>query len=619
MELPVRAPVSGDRRMFYTIETKNLSYTYQSPYDEFTWLLCCRSPKISPRFIIKNVNVEARPGEITAIAGPSGAGKTTLLEILAGKTPPRKVSGQVLVNGHPINAETFRRLSGYVTQDDALFPLLTVEETLTYSALLRLPDGKSVAYQRVKLLMKELGLDHIAGSRVGEGSIHGISGGERRRLSIGVELVHDPTILLIDEPTSGLDSASALHIVSLLRLMVVNQGKTIILTIHQPGFRILELFDRLVLLSNGRVLHDGSLQLLEERLKYAGHHIPSHVNVLEFAIEITNSMDIRISEAYNAHFISDNGTEIEGRQQNADNGPKFSSSISISKTCPSYTNSHFQEVLILGERFSKNIFRTKELFATRVLQAVLVGSILGTVYMNVSDDHGKVSLQTRLGFFAFSLSFLLSSTTEGLPIFLQERRIFMRETLRGAYRVSSYVIANTVVFFPFLLLVGLLYSTPAYWLVGLRRDIDGFLYFALVVWMVVLMSNSFTACCSALVPNFIMGTSVIAGLMGSFFLFSGYFIAQDNIPNYWIFMHYLSLFKYPFESLMINEYGGKGGSKCLENIGGQCVLLGHEYLRQQGLKQSQRWSNLAVMLGFIFGYRVLCFFILWYRSYRTRK
>lgn len=599
----MKAPVSGDRRISYTIETKNLSCTYQSPYDEFSWLFYCRSPKISPRFIIKNVNFEAKPGEITAIAGPSGAGKTTLLEVLAGKIPPRKVSGQVLVNGHPIHAESFRRLSGHVTQDDALFPLLTVEETLTYSALLRLPDGKRVACQRVKLLMKELGLDHIAGSRVGEGSIHGISGGERRRLSIGVELIHDPIVLLIDEPTSGLDSASALHIVSLLRLMVVNQCKTIILTIHQPGFRILELLDRLVLLSSGRVLHDGSLQLLEERLKYAGHHIPSHINVLEFAIEITNSIDIQISEADNS----------------ADNASRFSSSISIEKTCPSYTNSRFQEVLILGERFSKNIFRTKELFATRVLQALLVGSILGTVYMKVGDDQGKVSLQTRLGFFAFSLSFLLSSTTEGLPIFLQERRIFMRETLRGAYRVSSYVLANTIVFFPFLLMVGLLYSTPAYWLVGLRRDIDGFVYFALVVWMVVLMSNSFTACCSALVPNFIMGTSIIAGLMGSFFLFSGYFIAQENIPRYWIFMHYLSLFKYPFESLMINEYGGKGGSKCLENVVGECVLYGNEYLRQQGLKQSQKWSNLAVMLGFIFGYRVLCFSILWYKSYNTRK
>ncbi|KAK9269681.1 hypothetical protein L1049_001459 [Liquidambar formosana] len=107
--------------------------------------------------------------------------------------------------------------------------------------------------------MKELGLDHVAGSRIGEGSNCGISGGERRRVSIGVDLVHDPAVVLIDEPTSGLDSASALHVVSLLKSMALNQGKTIVFTIHQPGFRILELFDRVVLLSNGFVLHNGSI------------------------------------------------------------------------------------------------------------------------------------------------------------------------------------------------------------------------------------------------------------------------------------------------------------------------------------------------------------------------
>lgn len=157
-------PVSGEdrRKITYTIETKKLSCTYQAQYNWFFWR---RRPRASPKFIIKNVNFEARPGEITAIAGPSGAGKTTLLEILAGKVRAAEVSGEVLVNGRPINVESFHRLSGYVTQDDALFPLLSVEETLLYSALLRLPHGKSAAYQRVKVLMKELGLDHIAASR----------------------------------------------------------------------------------------------------------------------------------------------------------------------------------------------------------------------------------------------------------------------------------------------------------------------------------------------------------------------------------------------------------------------------------------------------------------------
>ncbi|KAL5716049.1 ABC transporter G member 10 [Ranunculus cassubicifolius] len=598
-------PVKNPRKPPYRIETKKLSYKL-SP--KFQWV-CLGDATSTSNYILKDVDCEAKPGKITAIAGPSGAGKTTLLEILAGVVPQTMISGKVLVNGGPMNGKNFRRVSGYVTQDDALFPLLTVEETLLFSARLRLHGGTNEAIVRVKQLLKELGLEHIGGKRIGGGdSVRSISGGERRRVSIGVDLVHDPAILFIDEPTSGLDSASALHVVSLLKSMVVSQGKTIVLTIHQPGFRILELIDHFVLLSNGTVCHHGSLNFLEERLKDAGHCIPRHVNVLEFAIDaidclVRNDQISRDDNKEEEHFVRiPNTTDfIEEKRPFV------------------YPNSRCQEVLILGQRFCKNILRTKQLFAARMIQAALAGFVLGSIFMNINNDHGKVTLQTRLGFFAFTLTFLLSTTTEGLPIFLQERRILMRETSRGAYRVSSYVIANTFVFLPFLLTVALLYTIPVYWLVGLRRELDGFLFFSLVVWLVVLMSNSFVACFSALVPNFIMGTSLIAGFMGSFFLFSGYFISKKNIPIYWIFMHYLSLFKYPFECFMINEYGGKNGrSKCVGSENGFCLLYGDEFLRQQSLQDSQKWSNLGIMVGFVIGYRVLCFLILWYRCYRTR-
>ncbi|OVA09202.1 ABC transporter-like [Macleaya cordata] len=625
MELPIKTPVSGNRKTPYRIETKKLSYKLHRQFDEFNWVYCggltsTNTDNSSSRYILKDVNFEAKPGEITAIAGPSGAGKTTLIEVLAGMIPQSRVSGWVFVNDRPMDAKHFRRVSGYVTQDDALFPLLTVEETLLYSARLRLHGGLNEAVIRVRQLLKELGLDHVASSRIGR-----ISGGEKRRVSIGVDLVHDPAILLIDEPTSGLDSASALHVIALLKSMVVNQGKTTVLTIHQPGFRILELFDKIVLLSNGTVLHHGSLQVLEERLKVAGHCIPKHVNVLEFAIDATESLVLQTSTSPDDQlFLVDKDQENNEEEQGEHLMmiiPNSDSNYVEENKNLGYPNSRLEEVLILGQRFCNNIFRTKQLFMARMLQAVLAGFVLGTIFMDANNDsRQQVTLQTRVGFFAFTLTFLLSTTTEGLPIFLQERRILMRETSRGAYRVFSYVMANTLVFLPFLLTVAVLYTTPVYWLVGLRRDFDGFLYFSLVVWLVVLMSNSLVACFSALVPNFIMGTSLIAGLMGSFFLFSGYFISKKNIPRYWIFMHYLSLFKYPFECFMINEYGGeKGRKRCLVSIGEGCILYGDGFLRQQDVEESQKWSNLGVMLGFIFGYRVLCFLILWYRCYRTRN
>ncbi|GER53810.1 ABC transporter family protein [Striga asiatica] len=585
-------PVSNQCMTTYTIETKNLSYTHQNPrHHQFTRLFSSKTSSSSspPKYIIKNVTISALPGQLTAIAGPSGAGKTTLLELLAGKIPPGKFYGQILVNGSPINPSTFRRLSGHVSQDDTLFPHLTVEETFTYSALFRLPRRR--AHHRAHHVILDLGLDHVARSRIID-----LSGGERRRASIGVELVHDPRVLFVDEPTSGLDSSSALHVVSLLRSAAVAAGRTVVLTVHQPSSRILDLLDNLILVSNGLVVHHGPLDLLESRLRLVIP--PRHVNILEFAIEI----EIETKTLSSSHQRTT--TTIERR------GP-------VLAMCPTtktfYANSRLDEMLVLGDRFRKNIFRTRELFAARAVQAAVVGCALGTVYMNAREKNSET---TRLGFFAFTLSYLLTSSTEALPIFLRERKVLEREVSSGAYRVSSYVAANALVFAPFLLLVGLLYSAPVYWLVGLRREVDGFLYFAVVVWAVVMASNSFTACFSVLVPDFIVGSSVIAGLMGSFFLFSGYFVAREDMPRYWVLMHYLSLFRYPFESMLMNEYGGK---RCVEYVGEECVLYGEEYLREKGFREWEKWSHLGVMFGFAVGYRVICFLILWWRGCGARK
>lgn len=604
MEVPTKAEDSNGKKDGYSLMTKKLSYRLCRRFDETNWFSWGKARNST--CILKNVNCEAKPGEIMAIAGPSGAGKSTLLEILAGMIPPCRVSGHVLVNEQKMNTRHFRRVSGYVTQDEALFPFLTVRETLMYSARLRLRGGFQAATARVTALVKELGLEHVAEVRIGGEPRRGISGGEKRRVSIGVDLVHDPAVLLLDEPTSGLDSTSALHVAILLKSMALTQGKTIVLTIHQPGFRLLEQFDQILLLSNGTVLHYGSLHHLEQLLIIAGHSIPRLVNVLEFAIEVAETLDVdvvgsEIKDIEEYEFIRRIPDQGYARGHNT-----------------SYANFPFREVIILGQRFSNNIFRTKQLFLARMIEALLAGFVLGTVFKNATNVPRDLKLQTQTGFFAFSLAYLLSSTTEGLPIFLQERRILMRETLRGAYRISSYIIANKIVFLLFHLTVALLYSIPVYWLLGLRKETDGFLYFSLVVWMVLSMANSFVLCFSSIAPNFIVGKSLIAAVMGVFFLFSGYFISKEDIPWYWTFMHYLSLYRYPFECFMINEYGGeKGKQRCLARVKGQCYLYGDGFLMQLGLKESQKWSNLGVMLGFLLGYKFLCFLVLWYRSYRT--
>lgn len=224
--------------------------------------------------------------------------------------------------------------------------------------------------------MKDLGLEHVAHVRIGSELSWGISGGEKHRVSIGVDLVHDPAVLLIYEPTSGLDSASALHVVLLLKSMAIKQGKIIVLTIHQPGSQILELFYQILLLSKGTVLHQGPLHLLEQQLRFVGHSI---------AIEVTEALVIH---------IEDNEIKDSDAEQDHEHIRKSLNLSSVAETIIFYPNGQYKEVLILIQKFSNIICRTNQLFAARILQAVLAGFVLGTVFMNATNEWKTYKLQT---------------------------------------------------------------------------------------------------------------------------------------------------------------------------------------------------------------------------------
>lgn len=579
------------------------------------------NPNPSTRRVLKDVSCRAKPWEILAIVGPSGAGKSSLLEILAGRLTPQSES--IYVNQKSIENARLKKLSGYVTQKDTLFPLLTVEETLMFSAKLRLRLPESELSSRVKTLIQELGLGHVAGSRVGDERVRGISGGEQRRVSIGVEVIHDPKVLILDEPTSGLDSNSALQIIDMVKNMAETRGRTVILSIHQPGFRILKLFNSILLLANGSVVHHGTVDQLGVQLRLMGLEIPMQVNILEFAIEsIELIQQFQCSKQVVVHqemlpqqFPSSPQNKItSGKctlqqlfQQSKVIDEEIMDNFEFINLLNGFANSRFQETLILTHRFSKNIFRTRELFACRTLQMLLAGLVLGSIFYNLKDD--LVGAEERVGLFAFILTFLLSSTIEALPVFLQEREILMKETSCGSYRVSSYAIANGLVYLPFLLILAILFTIPLYWLVGLNQSFMAFLHFLLLIWLILYTANSVVVCFSALVPNFIVGNSVICGVMGSFFLFSGYFVSKNGMPKYWVFMHYISLFKYPFEGLLINEFAG-GEGKCLEYMFGKCVVSGEELLREEGHGGESIWRNVVIMVCFILVYRFVSYLIL---------
>lgn len=241
--------------------------------------------------ILNSLQGVAHPGEITAIMGASGAGKTTFLDILARKNKRGLVSGDFFVNGEKVSDTDFRTVVGFVDQEDTMLPTLTVHETILNSALLRLPRDmtRAAKEQRVTEVEKQLGIYHIKDSLIGseEGKGRGISGGEKRRVGIACELVTSPSILFLDEPTSGLDAYNAFNVIECLVTLAKDFKRTVIFTIHQPRSNIVALFDRLVLLAQGRPVYSGPFRQCQDYFDRIGYPCPPGFNIADFLVDLT--------------------------------------------------------------------------------------------------------------------------------------------------------------------------------------------------------------------------------------------------------------------------------------------------------------------------------------------
>ncbi|CCM00070.1 uncharacterized protein FIBRA_02097 [Fibroporia radiculosa] len=244
---------------------------------------------LGTRTILENISGSVKPGQIMAIMGASGAGKSTFLDILARKRKRGLVSGHILVNGREVADADFKKVMGFVDQEDTLMSTLTVYETVLYSALLRLPREMSLEAKKYRTLetMHELGILGIKDSRIGDSGRRSISGGEKRRVSIACELVTSPSILFLDEPTSGLDAYNALSVIESLVSLARNYNRTVVFTIHQPRSNIVSLFDQLIVLAQGKLVYSGEADKCHDYLASIEQPCPPGFNIADYLIDLT--------------------------------------------------------------------------------------------------------------------------------------------------------------------------------------------------------------------------------------------------------------------------------------------------------------------------------------------
>ncbi|KAF2530844.1 hypothetical protein F2Q70_00031840 [Brassica cretica] len=288
------------------LKFEELTYSIASQTGKRSYWFGSQEPKPN-RFVLNGVSGIVKPGELLAMLGPSGSGKTTLVTALAGRLHG-KLSGTVSYNEEPFSSAV-KRKTGFVTQEDVLYPHLTVLETLTYTALLRLPKEltRKEKIEQAETVVSDLGLTRCCNSVIGGGLVRGISGGERKRVSIGQEMLVNPSLLLLDEPTSGLDSTTAARIVSTLRTLA-RGGRTVVMTIHQPSSRLYRMFDKVLVLSEGSPIYSGDSGRVMEYFGSIGFQPGSNfVNPADFVLDLANGWQVsggphEKHDSYSSHF-----------------------------------------------------------------------------------------------------------------------------------------------------------------------------------------------------------------------------------------------------------------------------------------------------------------------------
>lgn len=664
--------VPQSRPLTFVLSFTNLTYSVKVRRKmNFPALFTTRNelelPEIgNTKTLLNDISGEAREGEIMAVLGASGSGKSTLIDALANRIARGSLKGSVALNGESLESKLLKVISAYVMQDDLLFPMLTVEETLMFSAEFRLPRSlsKSKKKARVQALIDQLGLRNAAKTVIGDEGHRGVSGGERRRVSIGIDIIHDPIILFLDEPTSGLDSTSAYMVVKVLQ-RIAQSGSIVVMSIHQPSYRILGLLDRLIFLSHGQAVYSGSPANLPLFFSEFGHPIPDSDNRTEFALDLireleesaegTNSL-VAFNRSWQSRKTPRNNTRNqltlkEAISASISRGKLVSGAATDSNPTSSvrtFANPIWIEMAVIAKRSILNSLRMPELFGIRLGAVLITGIILATMFWHL--DNSPRGVQERLGFFAFAMSTTFYTCAEAIPVFLQERYIFMRETAYNAYRRSSYVLSHSIISIPSLIFLSLAFAATTFWAVGLAGGTSGFFFFFFVILASFWAGNSFVTFLSGIVAHQMLGFTIVVAVLAYFLLFSGFFISRDRIPLYWLWFHYISLVKYPYEGVLQNEFDDPikcfvRGTQIFDNTplglvpdslkvnllksfsstlgvnitSSTCVTTGSDILKQQGITDLSKWSCLWITVAWGFFFRVLFYFSLLFGSKNKRR
>lgn len=592
------------------------------------------TPAITERTILNGITGMVSPGEILAVLGPSGSGKSTLLNALAGRLHGG-LTGTVLANGRKLTLKkTSRRRTGFVPQDDLIYPHLTVRETLVFCSLLRLPNtlSRKDKISMAESVMLELGLAKCENTIIGNAFIRGVSGGERKRVSIAHELLMNPSLLILDEPTSGLDSTAAYKVVATLASLA-EKGRTVVVSVHQPSSRVYQMFHSVLVLSEGSCIYFGKASQAMPYFESVGFSPFFPMNPADFLLDLANGVDHidglserekpNIKQSLVASYNNLLAPKVKAACMI--NNPS-SSSLSVATATAAAPPKHQQyycerrslimisssistwlnQFSILLQRSLKE--RRHEAFnSLRVFQVVAASVLAGFMWWH-SDMR---DIQDHLGLLFFiSIFWGVLPSFNAVFAFPQERAIVAKERASGMYTLSSYFMARIIGDLPMELILPTVFIAITYWMTGLKPELGAFLLTLMVLLGYVLASQGLGLALGALIMDAKQASTVVTVTMLAFVLTGGFYV--HKVPSCMAWMKYISTTFYCYRLLINVQYGEGKGTSSLLGCSHYGIIISNKlgscrFIEEDVKGQIQPAVSIGALVFMLVGYRLLAY------------
>ncbi|OJJ46798.1 hypothetical protein ASPZODRAFT_117642 [Penicilliopsis zonata CBS 506.65] len=565
-------------------------------------------------------------GEMLAIMGPSGSGKTTLLNALAHRVAAAGASttGAILANGQTLSLRLVRDLSAYVEQEDALIGSLTVRETMVFAAQLALPSSvtRREAFQRVDDLIQSFGLQTQSDTIVGTPIKKGLSGGQKKRLSIASRLVTSPKILFLDEPTSGLDSALSLEVCSYLKKVGRRNNLIIIASIHQPSSATFQQFDKLCLLSRGKTCYFGPVAGCVAYFDSIGYPIPAETNSAEFFLDLINTDLDKDGEIVRRTAQICEAWSQSADQEQLDATIKTSQSNASQSSLSEYHSEKpriWMPPVVLLHRSWIKAYRDVMAYGIRVAMYFGLALLMGTVFLRF--DTQQAYIQPYINAIFFSSAFMSFMAVAYVPAFLEDLHTFHQERANGLVGPLSFLVSNFLIGLPFLFLITCLFAVVQYWMTNFRASPSAFFTFIAWLFLDLLAAESLVVLIASVFDVFVVALAITAFANGLWMCVDGFLVPMNTLNVFWRYVfHYIDYQAYVFQGMMVNEFqhrtydcaGSDASYQCsyssdLNSIG---KIRGTDVLAEFSIHTGLEGEWFGILIGIIFGYRLLAYLVL---------